>query len=133
MSLHRTKTKIKSDKLPRLEKHIEAPILNYLRFFDNIFAWKNPTTGRYIVQTKSWIKTKGTITGVSDIIAIYKRKCDGICLTLFLEVKTEKGVQTDAQKEFQKNIEKLNGLYFIVRSIDDVKKVLEFVENKKIP
>lgn len=116
--------------IAKLEKHIESPILYYLKSKSNIHAWKNPTTGRYIVQTKSWIKTKGTITGVSDIIAVYKRKCDGICLTLFLEVKTAKGVQTEAQKEFQKNIEKLNGLYFIVRSIEDTKKALEFAENK---
>lgn len=131
MSLQRSKTKIKSAP-HKLEKHIEAPILNYLRFFDNIFAWKNPTTGRYNVQTRQWIKTKGTVTGVSDIIAVYKRRCDGICLTLFLEVKTDKGIQTDTQKAFQQNIEKLNGLYFIVRSIEDVKKVLDEVENKKI-
>lgn len=47
------------------------------------------------------------------------------CLeTLFIEVKTDVGVQSDEQRKFQQKVEKLGGNYYIVRSLDDVKKII---------
>lgn len=47
-----------------------------------------------------------------------------LLVTLFIEVKTDVGRQSDAQREFQVKVEKLGGNYFVVRSLDDVKKII---------
>ena len=44
--------------------------------------------------------------------------------TLFIEVKTDVGKQSDAQRVFQQKVEKLGGIYLVVRSLDDVKKII---------
>ena len=46
-------------------------------------------------------------------------------LTLALEVKTTKGTQRKVQKEWQENFENLGGEYYIVRSVEDVKKIID--------
>ena len=43
---------------------------------------------------------------------------------LEIEVKTVNGRQSTAQKNWQKMIEKFNGVYILARSVDDVKKGL---------
>lgn len=114
--------------LPK-EKHIEKQILQWLNFHNNLFAFKYPTTGRYDVKTGSWFKTAGTITGVSDIVCIGKT-AQNKPFTAFLEVKTDDGKQTVNQKEFQAKVEKLNGFYFVVRSIEDVNGALIEIEKR---
>lgn len=44
--------------------------------------------------------------------------------TFFIEVKTDVGVLSDDQREFQRKIERLGGCYYVVRSLDEVKKIL---------
>lgn len=114
-----------------LEKHIEAQILAYLRFFQNTYARKTNSMGRFDIKSNKFIKSKGTVIGVADITCDYKRKSDGLYTVIYFEVKAVKGKQSEVQKLFQKNIEDLGGNYFVVRSIEDVKKSLEIVENKK--
>ena len=40
-----------------------------------------------------------------------------------LEIKTSTGNQSDDQIKFQKRIESLNGKYYLLRSVEDVKKI----------
>ena len=51
------------------------------------------------------------------------REMDGIYIGL--EVKTADGKQSKEQKAIQDRITVAGGLYFIVRSVDDVKKIFE--------
>jgi len=44
---------------------------------------------------------------------------------LWIEVKTEKGKQSDLQKSFQAQVEKQNHDYIIARGIDDVERALQ--------
>lgn len=60
---------------------------------------------------------KYSMLGVPDINLISKGQYIG------LEVKTKIGVQSQNQKEFQKNCEKAGGQYYIVRSVNDVIKL----------
>lgn len=55
--------------------------------------------------------------GISDLIAMKNSK------VLFIEVKTDKGKQTEFQKEFQKVCEKFNQTYLIIRNIDELIKL----------
>lgn len=44
--------------------------------------------------------------------------------TYFVEVKTEIGVQSDAQRKFQAKVENIRGEYFIVRNLNELKEIL---------
>jgi len=103
-----------------LESAIQKQILDYIRRL-GFYAWKNNNTGIFDPKRKVFrtVETKG----VSDIIAIKNS------LVLFIEVKTEKGVQSDSQKEFQAEIEKHGGIYILARSIEDVS---EWLKNNNI-
>ena len=43
--------------------------------------------------------------------------------TIFIEVKNEKGIQSELQKYVQKQLEKEGFKYFLVRSLDEFKKI----------
>lgn len=66
-----------------------------------IFAWKE------------WGGPMST-PGVPDIIGCFKGRLIGI------EIKSEKGVVSESQKEFIKNINRAGGLAFVARSLEDV-------------
>lgn len=69
---------------------------------------------RNILEAKK-MKLTGTLAGVSDLIIIQQNK------TIFVEVKTEKGIQSDVQKDFQTRVSNLGFEYLIVRSLEDFK------------
>lgn len=60
----------------------------------------------------------GLLRGVSDLIVIHKGKC------LFIEVKTEKGAQSDYQKEFESRIKQNGFEYYLVRSLEQFKSII---------
>ena len=60
-----------------------------------------------------------TTNGVPDIIAVIDGRFIG------LEFKTYRGKQSEDQKIFQKRLEAAGGLYFIIRSVADLKNTLE--------
>ena len=64
----------------------------------------------------------GSKPGDPDIVACYKGRYIG------LEAKSEKGVQSQIQKVRESEIIKAGGIYEVVRSVDDVKRVLESIE-----
>ncbi len=63
----------------------------------------------------------GAYKGVSDFVAIK----DGN--VLFIEVKTERGRQSEHQKKFENNICNSGGHYFVARDVSDVDRYI--VEN----
>ena len=60
------------------------------------------------------LQSLGSYRGIPDLIAVK----DGI--TLFIEVKTEKGRQSEYQLKFEDNIVSHGGHYFIARGWKDV-------------
>lgn len=64
-------------------------------------------------------KRMGLISGVSDMIVVRDNE------VLFIEVKTSKGVQSERQKVFQKSVENLGFKYYLVRSLEDFKKIIQ--------
>lgn len=88
------------------------------------FAERINTTGRYIggsiiegangrIQTQGkWIKGTGT-KGSADISAVIQGR------TVKIEIKFGKDRQSEYQREYQANIERSGGLYWIVRTFDD--------------
>jgi hypothetical protein len=66
------------------------------------------------------MKREGVLAGVSDLIIIVKKRI------FFVEMKTAKGKQQEAQKKFQNTVESLGFTYFICRSFDDFMKQIKY-------
>lgn len=64
------------------------------------------------------LKSTGLLAGVSDLIVLYDK-------LYFIEVKTDKGRQSDKQKDFEKVVSSLGYEYKLVRSLDDFKRIIE--------
>jgi len=69
------------------------------------------------IETKRKLNT-GLLKGASDLIVILPNKI------LFVEVKTEKGVQSDMQKDFEKRVNTLGFDYYLVRNLDQFKTLI---------
>ncbi len=93
------------------ESDIVRAILKYLKTVSDCFCWKEHG-GMY-----------GT-AGIPDIICCYRGKF------VAFEVKTEKGKTTALQDSIINKIQKCGGKVAVVRSVDDVKAVLEEVKQK---
>lgn len=96
----------------------ESEILNnvceYLAYRGYIF-WRNNNVAIFDPTRKTFrAMPKYSMRGVSDLICLI----DGSAW--FIEVKSKKGVQSTAQKEFQKVVEKEKCIYIVVRSIEDL-------------
>jgi len=61
----------------------------------------------------------GVLSGVSDTIAILPNR------VIFIEFKTETGIQSDKQKKFQSEVEALGHEYFLVRSESEFIRIFE--------
>lgn len=106
-----------------LEARIQADIVKYLSVLRKngqieFFSVPNEAAGNAVRQGQ--MIAMGLRPGVSDLVVL---SAGG--RTIFLEVKNETGVQRDVQKKFQQTVEKLGFKYFIVRSVEDVKKIIE--------
>jgi len=137
-------------KRPLTEKQIQALILNYLATKRGIFFWRQ-NSGSFTEKAKralsailrdipipTHLKARisgafyravgkydcASVKGLPDIIVIYKGYFVG------LEVKTKTGRQRPTQKDTQMRIERANGFYFIVRSIEDVEEAFNIIDDK---
>jgi hypothetical protein len=64
------------------------------------------------------LKTTGLMPGVSDLIVILTDH------VIFIELKTEKGIQSEAQKVFENKITSLGYEYHLIRDIETFKKLI---------
>jgi hypothetical protein len=65
------------------------------------------------------LKKTGTMAGVSDLIIIVPNRI------LFLELKTEKGIQSEVQKNFQNKVEALGFKYCLIRNLKDYEELMQ--------
>lgn len=84
-----------------------------------------PNGGSRNVIEAANLKKQGVTSGVADVVLLIPKK--GYA-SLCLEFKTQKGIQSDEQKEFQRQAESCKNKYVIVRSakqaIEEVRKYL---------
>lgn len=93
------------------ESEIQKQILDYLESKD-IFCWRNNVGRKHNLQFGK--KGSGDITG---LLKNGKR--------LEIEVKDEKGKQSEEQKNFQQMIKNNKGLYILARCLGDVIKKIK--------
>lgn len=106
-----------------MNKISEASIQQQIIIFENNnFSIKNesvifsvPNGGsRNIIEAKL-LKATGVMAGVSDLILIIKNKI------FFIELKAEKGIQSEVQKKFQQKVEFLGFEYLVFNSLEKYK------------
>lgn len=99
------------------EQDIQNSILEFLKY-KGIFAWRQGNHSVYDKSTKTYrAKTRYEINGVSDILGILPSG-----QFLAIEVKTDKGRESEDQKSFIRKINASGGIAFVARSIEDVEK-----------
>lgn len=99
--------------------------LAYPHLHHNLFAV--PNGGYRTPATAAKIKAEGALPGVSDLILLTAR---GGYHGLLIEMKTDKGRQSEAQREWQRLIEADGYKYVVVRSIEEFIKVVEAYLNE---
>lgn len=99
--------------------------LAYPQHHHNLFAV--PNGGYRTPSTAAKIKAEGALPGVSDLILLIAR---GGYHGLLIEMKTDKGRQSEAQREWQRLIEADGYKYVVVRSIEEFIKVVEAYLNE---
>jgi hypothetical protein len=106
------------------EKVIQKAVLDYLGTIPGIYFFR-AAAGAVTTSTGRFFKTGKK--GLPDIVCCVPKKTDNgrtVGVFIGLEIKTEKGRQSPAQKEAQKQIEEAGGHYYIIRSLKDVKEII---------
>jgi len=97
------------------EKEIQYTIIQYLEYQKNLyFIRTNSFAGSFLRRNGSAGYIKNNKAGCPDIIVLKNGRFIG------LEVKTDKGKQSDLQKEAEKQIKNSGGEYYIIRRLEDV-------------
>ena len=110
--------------MQKSESKIQQEIVIWYRnnnLNNNNIIFSVPNEGKS-AKEQMFKKATGLMSGVSDLICINNGE------VLFIECKDDKGKQSDKQKEFE-NIVSLQGFkYFLVRSLDEFKKIVILAE-----
>ncbi len=100
------------------EFKLQCSIVDYLTYQRNtskdFFFFAVPNGEKRDIGTAQKLKRSGTIAGVADLVLLFKGG-----KTVFVELKTKKGYQSEAQKRFMDICKNLGFEYVIWRSLDD--------------
>jgi hypothetical protein len=106
------------------EIDIQKQILDYLAL-KRVFHYRQNSGGLGGEHKgKKWFVRFGAL-GAPDIICVIKGQYVGI------EIKNEKGKQSDHQRVFQQKLEKAGGFYLLARSLEDVINLIEHKEDRR--
>lgn len=101
--------KTKNTNIPHKEK--ETDIQNQIRDYLRMKGW-------FVIRHQ---QSMGSLKGLSDLSALKEG------MTIYIEVKTSKGKQSEYQKQFQQEIESHGGVYILARGIDDVSDIEKYL------
>lgn len=103
-----------------MEDRIQAEIVRFLRS-NGTFCHSVPNEGAGAdgrIRTAQLV-TMGLFPGTGDLVVWWNTERGTV--VGYLEVKTEKGRQSDRQRHFEQMCQDHNIPYMVVRSVDDVK------------
>jgi hypothetical protein len=101
------------------EKQLMRGCLDYLAYYKKTYPIFYFRANSGSVITQGGRVFKGASAGTPDIILLVDSIFCG------LECKTEKGRQSQVQKEVEQAITDAGGKYFLIRSMEDIKKVID--------
>ena len=100
------------------ENDVLQAVCEYLAY-KQIFFWRVNQVPVWNNDAQAFRRMpKWSRRGVPDIIAVINGRFIGI------ECKTKKGKQSDGQVQFQQDLEKAGGVYWVVRGIDSITPLL---------
>lgn len=111
--------KMESKRKPRskprhLESQIQQSMVRWFRLqYPKYIIAAIPNGGQRNALEAKIMKGEGVLAGFSDLIIIANNN------VLFVEVKTKDGYQSDLQKQFQSDVERLGFQYSVCRSLED--------------
>lgn len=73
---------------------------------------------RNMIEAKK-LKETGLMAGASDLILLHNSKC------IFVEIKTQTGMQSEKQKEFESKVTFLGFEYWLIRDLETFKYMVE--------
>ena len=116
----------KTRKRPDDEEHrIQCACVNWFRLQDPDHAsalFAVPNGGRRDRVSGAKLKAEGVLPGVSDLILLVPRDW---CHGLLIEMKTAKGKQSPAQKEWQHDMERRGYRYIVCHSFDEFREHID--------
>lgn len=105
------------------ENNLQAEIY---KWFNNTYCLKNmndrglifsiPNGGTRNIREAMTFKATGLLKGASDLVVIFPNS--KLC---FVELKTDKGVQSSEQKDFECRVSSLGYEYHLIRSLEEFK------------
>lgn len=107
----------------RLEQQLQQAVIRYLQYaaHDCLFFHVPNNIPRGDARAKrigGIMKSMGVMAGVADLLLFWRGGMGAI------ELKSEKGKQTDSQRLFERQWVYFGGQYAICRSLDEVQRVL---------
>ena len=108
-----------------LEDQLQISCVMYFEFKHRKIArllHHSPNGGKRNAKEAARFKAMGVRAGFPDLILLLPNSQYHF---LAIELKTDKGRQSDYQKEYQQLIESVGGKYVVVRSLDEFIKVVE--------
>lgn len=111
------------------ESEIQSQIIDYLQLMEKqgkIFFQRTNNTPVFDPRTKKFRSlAKGQKKGFPDILVLMQGR------TIGLEVKTSAGKQSKEQKTMQEQFKKQRAWYYVVRSVEEVVRIIE-AENTRV-
>lgn len=116
----------------RPEDDLQRVCVQYLNMHPRILYWATPANtwvGKMTGAKLGYLakqKQLGVKKGVPDICLFFKNKHEEPTFC-FLELKSEKGVVSEEQTMMMRKCEERGGFSAVIRSLDDIKSLLELV------
>ncbi len=120
------------------EDKLQAACVRWFRLqYPDVVIFSIPNGGQRNAVTGALMKATGTLAGVADLFVMKAGRINHIEITeegkyfdyddyngLFIEMKSGKNGQTEAQKLFQQQAEQAGYKYAVCRSFDEFEKVV---------
>lgn len=105
--------------MKQIEHHLQVNCATWFRLqYPRLVLFAIPNGGARSVITGAMLKAEGVMAGVADLFLMFPvKQFHG----LFIEMKTDKGRQSESQKEFQTLAESNGYKYVVCRSFEDFK------------
>lgn len=106
------------------EYQIQQGCVKWFRLqYPHYLCFSCPMEATY--RNKTYFSNIGAMAGVSDLIVVLPNQ------VLFIEMKSKTGRQSVEQKTFQQHVEQLGFEYWIIRSFDEFKSLIESKLNER--
>lgn len=104
------------------ESEIQSQIIDYLQLLENqgkLFFQRTNNTPVFDPRTKKFRSlAKGQKKGFPDVLVLIQGR------TIGLEVKSDVGRQSKEQKEMEQQFKRQKAWYYVVRSVEEVKRIM---------